>query len=190
MRSASFVVFCLWATSVSAAPEIIAGDLDRLARYDEAAGRAILDALARGDAEDVDALSAALADRPLAPEPAGDWRCRTIKAGGRTGLAVFAQFDCRITLIGPTEWRFEKLTGSERSLGTIAFHEGQAIYRGVGFSGDAPALPYEAFDTDPNLTSDTIPQIAVFEQTGPDEARLTFPYPNGDSAFDVLHLTR
>lgn len=193
MIRAALVALALLPCQLAAEPAAIRpADLERLARFDEAAGDALLQALRDGSAEDLAALRDALDKRPVAPAPAGDWTCRTMKAGGAVALAVYSPFRCRITRISPTEWEFEKLTGSQRSTGTIAFHEGRAIYRGVGYVGDTPASAYADLPEpqDPVAPNQTHPQIAVFEQVSDSEARLMFPYPILESTFDILHLTR
>ena len=193
MLRASLVAFVASALPALAAPELRAADLDRLERYEGAAGDGLLNALSTGTDADLETLTRALSGKPLPPAPSGDWNCRTIKLGGPSRLVVYTDFTCRIRAVGPTEWTFEKLTGSQRSKGHIAFHEGRAVYRGVGFVGsDAPAVDYAELPTgqaavEPNQT---IPQVAIFEQTSDTSARLTFPYPLIESTFDILYLTR
>ncbi|SEN48477.1 DUF4893 domain-containing protein [Palleronia pelagia] len=193
MLRASLLALSLLAVAPAwAAPQIRAADADRLARFEEAAGRALLVALSEGDAADIDVLTRALSGRPLAPAPNGDWNCRTIKLGGLSGLVAYTDFRCRITQVGPTEWRFEKLTGSQRTVGTISMIEGRLIYLGAGHTGEAPATDYAGLpDTQTAVEpNQTIPQVAVFEQTSGTSARLMFPYPLLESEFDLLYLTR
>ncbi|TDL81794.1 DUF4893 domain-containing protein [Palleronia sediminis] len=177
---------------VAAAPALDPADLSRLDRFDEAAGEGLLAALSGGAQGDLALLTEALSGRAGPPAPSGDWSCRTIRLGGVAPLAVFAPFACRIEITGPTEWRFEKLTGSERSRGVIALTEGRAIYRGAGFTGDAPAGDYADLPEGLGLSApgETHRQVAVFEQTGPDAARLMFPFPVPGATFDILYLTR
>ena len=187
----AILAICL-AGPAAAAPEIRAVDLDRLARYDEAAGEAILGAFRGGAPEDVSVLVDALSGQPQAPAPTGDWQCRTIKMGGISDLVVYAPFRCRISQVSATEWSFEKLTGSQLTKGSIAFHEGRAIYRGTGYVAGGPASDYAGLPeaNDPVEPGQTVADIAVFEQIGPDEARLMFPFPVLESRFDILYLTR
>lgn len=192
MRWTSLILAVWIAAPAGAAPQIRPSDLDRLQRFDESAGNAILGALAGGSADDVAVLADALSGTALPPAPEGDWSCRTIKMGGITDLVVYAPFRCRIARISATEWQFEKLTGSQLTRGTIAFHEGRAIYRGVGYVVGGPAADYTDLPEglSPVEPGQTVPDIAVFEQTGPDRARLLFPYPVLESRFDILVLTR
>ncbi|CAM4303135.1 DUF4893 domain-containing protein [Palleronia rufa] len=192
MRWTSLILAVWIAAPAVAAPDIRAADLDRLQRFDEAAGAAILGALAGGATGDVAILTDALSGTAQPPAPDGDWACRTIKMGGITDLVVYTPFRCRIVQLSATEWRFEKLTGSQLTRGTIAFHEGRAIYRGVGYVKGGPAYDYADLPagSDPIEPGQTVPEVAVFEQTGPDRARLLFPYPVLESRFDILVLTR
>ncbi|MBJ3762695.1 DUF4893 domain-containing protein [Maribius pontilimi] len=192
MLRASGLALLLGALPALAAPPLRDADLDRLARFETAAGDALLQALSTGADADVAILTRALSGAPVPPTPSGDWNCRTLKLGGAVGLVVYTDFDCRIRGIGPTEWTFEKLTGSQQTEGTIAFQEGRAVYRGVGYTGDAPAMDYAALPAgqEPLEPNQTIPQVAVFEQTSDTTARLMFPYPLLESDFDILYLTR
>ena len=192
MRWTSLLLSLTLAGAAGAAPDIRDPDLDRLRRFEEAAGSAILGALAGGAADDVAVLTDALSGVAQPPAPEGDWACRTIKMGGITDLVVYAPFRCRISRISATEWQFEKLTGSQLTRGTIAFHEGRAVYRGVGYVAGGPAADYADLPegTAPVEPGQTVADIAVFEQTGPDRARLLFPFPVLESRFDILYLTR
>ena len=89
------------------------------------------------------------AARPLGGETfLGDWRCRTIKAGGRLlPLTVYGWFTCRVGY-GEDGLVFRKLTGSQRTAGTlwpIYPESGEGfparwIYLGAGFYGDLAAI--------------------------------------------------
>jgi len=167
-------------------------DQARLDRFASTAGTALLAAFATGKAADTDALRTALAGSPqiaFDETLAGDWKCRTIKLGGAAGLVAYTPFDCSFTFLG-NSYTFEKHTGSQRTKGTIAIHNGQAIYAGVGFTADQspPAytdLPPE-FQSNGKLQTD----VALFERISPTRARLMFPAPANESDFDILELTR
>lgn len=174
------------------AEQMRAVEAGKLAAFDATLGQALRAALAGGARGDVDLLQEALAGTPIPPLATtlpGDWRCRTIKLGGITPLTAYAPFSCRITAQGAT-FRFEKLTGSQRTSGTIRLLDGQMIYLGVGTVGDAPQRAYA--DLHPAFlgTAEVTPQVAVVEQAGPDHVRLMFPSPVNESLFDVLYLTR
>jgi hypothetical protein len=156
------------------------------------AGDALLAAMAGGSRSDVAALSGALSGAPqIAFDESliGDWKCRTMKLGGPTALTVYTNFNCRFS-VGETGFDFEKLSGSQRTRGTIQLRDGRAIYVGVGFvAGEAPPayadLP-DDFQSDGKVQT----QVAVFERVSPTRARLMFPSPAVESNFDILELTR
>lgn len=191
MRRLSIAVL-LTATSAIADP-VRPADKIRLDNFDSAAGVGLMEALAGGSTADINALRNAMqGPATQLAGIAGDWSCRTIKAGGITPLAAYPPFDCRITAEGEDRWILEKLTGSQRLQGAIAAQDGQIIFTGVGYTGDAPAVTYDAFPdqqqpVDPNQT---VPVVGILEQTGPDSARLMMPYPLLESTFDILWLSR
>ena len=164
----------------------------RLARFDEIAGAAILQALQTGSEADVSALATALSGEPKVAFDqglSGDWSCRTMKLGGTTGLVVYTPFDCRLTFQN-NGYVFEKLSGSQRTKGLLEMRNGRAVYVGVGFvAGETP--PAYA-DLAPEFEGDGAiqPDIAVFERVSNTRARLMFPAPVVESDFDILELTR
>ena len=167
-------------------------ETQRLAAYHATAGQALLDALSGGSRGDVDQLQEVLSGAPIPPLEttlAGDWSCRTLKLGGLRPLTVYAPFQCRITPDG-TAFQFEKLTGSQRTIGTIALRDGQMIYLGTGFVADATPIPYADLPADFAGDGTIKPQVGVVEQTGPDTARILFPAPVNESLLDILYLTR
>lgn len=171
-----------------------AGDRERLDSLDAAYGAALRQALANGDATDIETLVRALEGqpRPVAAEAlAGDWSCRTIKAGGITPLVVYDAFRCRISVEGD-EVRFEKLTGSQRVAGGIHRDGDRLVLLGVGYiAGDTPP---DYVDLPDRIDTSASPQITaapgVVEMTGPDAGRILFPYPMLESVMDVLVLGR
>lgn len=186
------VVALLLTASTAMADPVRPADQIRLDNFDSAAGVGLMEALAGGSTADINALRGAMQGAAAQLDIAGDWSCRTIKAGGVVPLAAYPPFDCRIKADGDDRWTFEKLTGSQRLQGVIAVQDGVNIFTGVGYTGDAPAMTYDAFPesqqpVDPNQT---VPVVGIVEQTGPDNARLMMPYPLLESTFDVLWLTR
>lgn len=171
-----------------------ADDLRRLDQIDAAAGAALRQALAGGEAGDVATLVQAVRGQPQSVPPealAGDWTCRTIKAGGISPLVVYDPFRCRVTVQGG-EVGFEKLTGSQRVRGRIHRQDDGLVLLGVGYiAGDTPpdygALPAEI---DPAATPQITAAPGVVEMTGPDRGRILFPYPMLESVMDVLVLSR
>lgn len=171
-----------------------ADDRRRLDQIDAAYGAALRQALAGGEAGDVATLIEALRGQPqpVAPELlAGDWTCRTIKAGGISPLVVYDAFRCRVTVEGG-EVRFDKLGGSQRVRGRLHREGESLVLLGVGYiAGDTP--PAYA-DLPAQLDSSASPQITaapgLVEMTGPDSGRILFPFPMLESVMDVLVLSR
>jgi hypothetical protein len=181
----------LWAGAV-AAEGIRPQEQARLDRFERLAGAALLEAMAGGSAQDVAALTTALAGQPQVafdPSLQGDWNCRTMKLGRGVPLVVYTNFRCRMTL-DLTGVTFEKLTGSQRTSGRIEMRDGRAVYLGVGYVADAAPQDYEDLATDFEGSGTVTPDVAVFERVSVDRARLMFPAPVNESDFDILELTR
>jgi hypothetical protein len=164
----------------------------RLDGFQASAGKALLQALSAGTLRDVDQLQEALAGAPLPPLAttlAGEWDCRTFKLGGIATLTVYAQFKCVFEPDG-TAFTFEKLTGSQRTMGRVTMQDRTMIYLGVGYVADE--LPMAYADLPPEDFGDGVyqPQVGIVEQTGPNTARILFPAPINESDFDLLYLTR
>jgi len=182
---------------LSAQPvEIREEDRARLDAADAAFGRAMAEALARGAPGDIDRLTEALRGAALPPGEArldGRWSCRTMKLGGLTPLTVYSPFTCEITRTGPDRWRFAKLTGSQRTEGTIVTRDGRLIYLGTSFNTGSAPVPYDSHPptTVPAERPDQIlPDVARVEAAGPDHIRLMFPRPWLESEFNILDLRR
>ncbi len=167
-------------------------DAARLDGFTAAAGGAVLQALSGGSPADVTALTQALSGTPqIAFDESlnGDWTCRTLKLGGGTALVVYSPFKCRFD-IENNGFRFEKLTGSQRTKGKVTFRDGRAVYVGMGYvAGQTPPdyadLP-DDFVSDGSVQTD----VAILERISPTRARLMFPSPAVESDFDILELTR
>lgn len=185
-------IAALLASQASAQSDMRAPDAARLAGFTTAFGDAMLQATSGGAPGDVAALTRALAGTPQVAFDetlAGDWACRTIKLGGISPLIVYTPFKCRFT-IGPQGFDFEKLTGSQRTRGSILLRDGRAIYLGIGYvSGETPP-DYDALPQDFQSSGTIQTQVAVFERVSPTRARLMFPSPATESVFDILELTR
>src|SRR5690606_33450367 len=87
----------------------------------------------------------------------GEWSCNTLKLGGNLPLVVYQEFRCIVSENG----EFEKLTGSQRTRGTLHLDGERLVYLGTGFvSGETP-LPYaqlpEQIDT--QATPQLMPEI-------------------------------
>ncbi|WP_299564030.1 DUF4893 domain-containing protein [uncultured Sulfitobacter sp.] len=164
----------------------------RLDRFEQTAGKALLDALAHGSEVDIAAVTEALSGAPLVafdPGLHGDWTCRTIKLGGLARLVVYTDFACRMTL-DLTGVTFEKLTGSQRTSGRIEMRDGRAVYLGVGYVSSEAPQAYSDLEPGFRGTGTMTPDVAVFERVSETRARLMFPAPVNESDFDILELTR
>jgi hypothetical protein len=161
-------------------------DKDRLARFDSILAEALAEASAGGTTEDLELLNAALAGAPLPLaedfDPTGDWKCRTIKAGGGLPLVVYGWFKCRITDDG-AGWMLEKLTGSQRTRGRFyTLSATRLAYVGAGHVAGDKARNY---GDDPKEN-----QVAIAERRGDDRIVLLFPAPQYESKLDVLVLEK
>ena len=88
-------------------------DKTKLEKYGETRKAAIA-AAQKGEPAEVKELNAVLA-RPIVAfsdkDLTGNWKCRTIKAGGDFGaLVIYGWFKCRVSDDG-SGWVLEKLTG-------------------------------------------------------------------------------
>ncbi|MGB3245549.1 MAG: DUF4893 domain-containing protein [Sulfitobacter sp.] len=189
---ALLIIALLYAAPALAQSELRPEDANRLDGYTTAAGNALLQALSGGAPEDVAALTRALSGTPQVAFDetlAGDWNCRTLKLGGISALVVYTPFKCRFS-IGSQGFDFEKLTGSQRTKGTILLRDGRAIYAGVGFVAGQTPPAYGDLPADFVSNGSVQTQVAVFERISESQARLLFPAPAVESDFDILELTR
>jgi len=161
-------------------------DKQRLADFDATLKETLAEARAGGSPEDVKLLDEALAGdpQPLAEgyDAEGDWRCRTIKAGGDPALVVYGWFKCRIGDDG-AGWTLEKLTGSQRTSGRFyTLSATRLAYLGAGHYHDERPRNYGA---DPERD-----QVAIAERRAKNRIILLFPAPRFESKLDVLLLER
>ncbi|WP_421693185.1 DUF4893 domain-containing protein [Aestuariivirga sp.] len=161
-------------------------DKQRLAQFDETERQALAEARAGGSREDVAVLDAALAGSPLAVEgafdPVGNWKCRTIKAGGTLPLTVYSWFNCRISDDG-AGWVLEKISGSQRTTGRFyTLSATRLAYLGAGHvAGEAPRRYGEDAKED---------QVAIVERLAKNRLVFQFPAPQYESKLDILVLER
>ncbi|MHB2264652.1 DUF4893 domain-containing protein [Aliihoeflea sp. PC F10.4] len=164
---------------------ITEADTDRLERFDEARDKAVDEASQSTD-EKAKATFLAAIDAEALPfadfDLTGNWKCRTIKAGGLAELVVYGWFNCRVTDDG-SGWRLEKLTGSQRTVGRF-FTESDTrqTYLGSFFVAGDSAPPYAS-----GPESD---QVGYATRTGSDTWQIAFPFPHYESTFDILQLRR
>lgn len=161
-------------------------DKERLAKFDATVASALAEARAGGSKEDVAILDAALAGTPLPIDGAydanGNWKCRTIKAGGTLPLTVYPWFACRISEDG-AGWQLEKLTGSQRTKGSFyTLSATRLAYLGAGYvNGEKP----RAYGQDPKEN-----QVAIVERRAKDRLVFLFPAPQYESKLDILVMER
>lgn len=169
-------------------------DRMRLDQLDAAMGRALRQVLSSGSDEElvvaINALRGPAMPAVAAATVAGDWRCSMVKIGGNVPLVAYPPFRCRIEA-GEGVLRFEKLTGSQRTSGTLHAQDGGWIYLGSTFvQGEMPRR-YEDFPPEIDTSaSETLPDVGVLEVTGEGQARLILPLPYRESVLNVLVLTR
>ena len=171
-------------------------DRMRLDQLDAAMGRALRQVLSSGSDEELVVAINALRGPAMPAVPAaaatvaGDWRCSMVKIGGNLPLVAYPPFRCRIEA-GEGVLRFEKLTGSQRTSGTLHAQDGGWIYLGSTFvQGETPRR-YEDFPPEIDTSaSETLPDVGVLEVTGEGQARLILPLPYRESVLNVLVLTR
>ena len=168
-------------------------DAARLEALDRATGAALRQALGQGTAAQAADAADTLRGTPLAATPealVGDWSCQMTKIGGLQASVSYPPFRCAITRDG-TALRFEKLTGSQRTSGTLHHDGGVWVYLGSTFvAGEAPR-PYADFPDDMDTQgTETLPDVGLLEPIDADRARILFPLPYRESVLNVLTLTR
>jgi Domain of unknown function (DUF4893) len=162
-------------------------DKARLANFQKTEAEALQQSL-RGNAEDVEILTAALAGKPLPLDgdfdPTGNWRCRVIKAGGDEflPLVVYGWFKCRISDDG-SGWFVEKISGSQRTTGRLYTKSAtELVYAGAGHVNDDPPRRY-GDDSQQN-------QVAIVTRRGENKLVFMFPEPVVESKLDVMVMER
>ena len=161
-----------------------AADRARLEKYEETRKAALAEAR-NGDAAEVAELDALLAKPQLSTpdfDLGGEWRCRTIKAGGLSPLIVYGWFKCKVSDDG-SGWKLEKTSGSQRTTGRF-YDDGERrmIYLGsFHIAGETPK-PYGS-----GPESD---QVGYAFRTGPAEWRIELPAPQYESRLDILEFRR
>lgn len=174
-------------------------DLERLDNNDATLEKALEAAYAGGEDADIAAVRELTGpSQPIEGEALlGDWKCRTIKLGGRyLPLIVYGWFKCRIS-IAEHGLFFEKLTGSQRTAGylrPVYPEDGELplryIYLGSSFvRGESPAA-YGGPDNRLGRVSENHDDPAILEALGSDRLRMGFPLPVVESDYDFLELRR
>lgn len=163
---------------------ITAADKARLDKYGETRKAALEEAKA-GDPSEVKQLNDLLA-RPLVAfsdkDLTGNWKCRTIKAGGISPLVIYGWFKCKVTDDG-SGWRLTKITGSQRTTGRFFDdNEKRAIYLGSFSVNNDKPKPYAS-----GPESD---QIGYAFRNSASEWRIEFPAPYYESKLDIMEFKR
>lgn len=170
-------------------------DLDRLERYEDAVTKGMMESRVAGEEHGTyNELVSVMEEETVPADPEklkGQWNCRTIKAGGPfTGFVVYGWFRCEIVEKNGRLF-FEKLTGSQRQSGFLYERDEKSwvllAAPNEGHSG--PVRDYsgpEGGITDPQM----IDQPAIVSLLADGRARVVFPWPELESTFNVLEMTR
>lgn len=164
---------------------ITRSDAVRLDAYQETRRGAIGKAEADGAPADVAVLKEIRARPALSFsgfDMTGDWRCRTIKAGGLSALVVYDWFACRVSDDG-SGWALQKLSGSQRTKGRF-FDDGddRLIYLGSYHVAGQEPPPYGSGpQTD---------RVGYVFRSGEERWRIEFPAPVRGSKLDILQFRR
>jgi hypothetical protein len=167
---------------------ITSRDRDRLNRIDSAWRTALQQARrseGSGDLASVGDLidpDAAL-DNPSPPP--GRYRCRTVKLGhqGSSGLGyvVYGWFECEIERT-PNGLRLVKTTGSQRPSGLLFPEDGEGmVFLGSMALGDEPRANSYGNNDERDFA-------ARLERIGRARWRLVIPWPQNESALDLIEL--
>lgn len=126
---------------------------------------------------------------PGAPIPDGDYRCRIVKLGAKSGgmldYIAYPAFTCRIdtrATVSGERRHFTKLTGSQRAMGVIFPDSAmRQILLGTLVLGDEQRAMAYGVDQARNVAG-------MIERIGPAWWRLVLPKPHFESQTDVMEL--
>jgi hypothetical protein len=163
-------------------------ELGRLDGLSQAWSQGLREARAKGHAADVAALRDLADPAAAAPHvapPAGEYRCRTIKLGSKSGggLAYVAYdwFRCRIEA-APGGLRFAKVTGSQRPAGLLyPDSDRRMVLLGSFALGDEPAAAAYGARPERDL-------VGVLERLPRGGWRIALPWPYWESDLDLIEL--
>lgn len=163
-------------------------DRERMRKWRTAWVKALEQARAGGNGAEVAAEGILLdPDAALkgASPPAGDYRCRVVKVGGKNeamlDFVAYPFFDCRIAA-GAGAMDFVKLTGSQRPVGRLfADSDRRLVFLGTLQLGDEKGILRYGHDRQRDM-------IGLLERIGERRWRLAFPYPAFESTLDVIEL--
>ena len=163
-------------------------DRERVREWRTAWLKALEQARAAGHAQEIAAEGVLLkpdAALPKVAPPAGDYRCRVIKVGGKGAgnlhYVAYPAFSCRIGA-GEGVRDFVKLTGSQRPVGRLfPENDSRMIFLGTLQLGDEQGTLRYGHDPERAMAG-------ILERVGERRWRLVFPYPQFESILDVLEL--
>jgi hypothetical protein len=167
-----------------------AQDRQRLGALPGSWAEALENARAGGQAGAVAAAGPLLDSRPAATDaqpPDGIYRCRSFRIGAAAAdspaFIAYAPFRCRIRMAGGATI-FEKLTGSQRTAGTILpGGPGRFVLLGTEALGAETGFPAYGADAARD-------RIATVERVDADRWRLVFPRPSNGAVLEVMELVR
>jgi hypothetical protein len=171
--------------------EISAGDSVRLSKIAAARSQGLAEAQDAAPA-DLAVIRSVMTARSIPASDAGiagNWRCRQMKLGGVTPAIVYSWFSCRITRQGGV-LKFEKLTGSTRTAGTLDAEGGHYIYLGAVTVVGEPQHAYSGSRAAAGAPATPDDQVGVLSLLADGRARLELPYPIQESVFDLIELKR
>jgi len=167
------------------------GDVQRLAQLAESRAKGLEEAgaAAPGDLAAIRSVLQSGAVSASARVLTGKWRCRTMKLGGLTPAIVYSWFNCRIAEKGGA-LAFEKLSGSQRTSGTL-YPDGEGfVYLGASYVTGEKPHPYSGNGAGAGADVTPDDQIGRLSLLYDGRARLELPYPTKESTFDVIELKR
>jgi len=165
-----------------------ANDRARLRSWRDAWMSALAQAREAGDAAAITRQGALFdVDRALAhpTPPAGDYRCRVFKLGGKRPAApdftAYPAFACRIDDEGEVAG-FHKAGGSQRPVGLMfADRHGRGVFLGTMMLGDER----RPIDYGRDAARD---MAGYVERVGDERWRIVLPWPRFESLLDVIEL--
>jgi Domain of unknown function (DUF4893) len=119
------------------------------------------------------------------PIPDGDYRCRVIKLGAKSGGMLnyvgYPYFNCRVSRNGELQ-DFAKLSGSQRQVGSLfPGDQLRQVFLGTLVLGDEARAFQYGRDTDRDVAG-------YVERIGESRWRLVMPRPAYESVMDVMEL--
>ncbi|ABS65231.1 conserved hypothetical protein [Parvibaculum lavamentivorans DS-1] len=175
--------------------QVTAHDRDRLERYEDAVTKGMMESRVAGEEHGTyNELVSIMEGETVAADPErlkGDWNCRTIKAGGPfAGFVVYGWFRCEVVERDGRLF-FEKRTGSQRQSGFL-YERDEKSWVLLAAPNEGHSGPIRAYSgpeggvTDPQM----IDQPAIVSLLEDGRARAVFPWPELESTFNVLEMTR